>query len=80
MVELGFRWAAGGRVEWSDVSLMPFGHGDGGGGPTREMLERGFPAQARAAEREAGEGVRAARGRLDVAGEGLRSMYFEERL
>ena len=25
---------------WSDVSLMPFGHGDGGGGPTREMLER----------------------------------------
>ena len=26
---------------WSDWSLMPFGHGDGGGGPTREMLERG---------------------------------------
>lgn len=26
--------------DWSDVSLMPFGHGDGGGGPTREMLER----------------------------------------
>ncbi|MFT6761988.1 MAG: alpha-mannosidase [Candidatus Aldehydirespiratoraceae bacterium] len=25
---------------WSDVSLMPFGYGDGGGGPTREMLER----------------------------------------
>lgn len=25
---------------WSSVSLMPFGHGDGGGGPTREMLER----------------------------------------
>ena len=25
---------------WSRVSLMPFGHGDGGGGPTREMLER----------------------------------------
>ncbi len=25
---------------WSDHSLMPFGHGDGGGGPTREMLER----------------------------------------
>ncbi len=25
---------------WSDDSLMPFGHGDGGGGPTREMLER----------------------------------------
>ncbi len=25
---------------WSDASLMPFGHGDGGGGPTREMLER----------------------------------------
>ena len=25
---------------WSRDSLMPFGHGDGGGGPTREMLER----------------------------------------
>jgi alpha-mannosidase len=25
---------------WSADSLMPFGHGDGGGGPTREMLER----------------------------------------
>jgi alpha-mannosidase len=25
---------------WSDVSLMPFGFGNGGGGPTREMLER----------------------------------------
>ena len=25
---------------WSTASLMPFGHGDGGGGPTREMLER----------------------------------------
>ncbi len=26
--------------EWSSWSLMPFGYGDGGGGPTREMLER----------------------------------------
>ncbi|MGI9578754.1 MAG: alpha-mannosidase, partial [Microthrixaceae bacterium] len=25
---------------WSDHSLMPFGYGDGGGGPTAEMLER----------------------------------------
>ena len=25
---------------WSSDSLMPFGWGDGGGGPTREMLER----------------------------------------
>ncbi|HNJ98561.1 MAG TPA: glycoside hydrolase family 38 C-terminal domain-containing protein, partial [Ilumatobacteraceae bacterium] len=25
---------------WSDMSLMPFGHGNGGGGPTREMIER----------------------------------------
>lgn len=25
---------------WSSDSMMPFGHGDGGGGPTREMLER----------------------------------------
>ena len=28
------------EAAWSDWSLMPFGHGDGGGGPTREMLER----------------------------------------
>ena len=25
---------------WSDWSLMPYGHGNGGGGPTREMIER----------------------------------------
>ncbi|MFM7686566.1 MAG: alpha-mannosidase, partial [Actinomycetota bacterium] len=25
---------------WSDWSLMPYGHGNGGGGPTREMVER----------------------------------------
>ena len=25
---------------WSNVSLIPFGYGDGGGGPTREMLDR----------------------------------------
>jgi alpha-mannosidase len=25
---------------WSNVSLTPFGYGDGGGGPTREMLAR----------------------------------------
>lgn len=25
---------------WSSESLLPFGYGDGGGGPTREMLER----------------------------------------
>ena len=25
---------------WSNVSLVPFGYGDGGGGPTRDMLER----------------------------------------
>jgi alpha-mannosidase len=25
---------------WSQWSLVPFGYGDGGGGPTREMLER----------------------------------------
>lgn len=25
---------------WSDWSLVPYGHGDGGGGPTREMLAR----------------------------------------
>ncbi len=25
---------------WSDWALMPFGHGNGGGGPTREMMER----------------------------------------
>lgn len=26
--------------DWSDWSLMPYGHGNGGGGPTREMLGR----------------------------------------
>ncbi|MDP9463876.1 MAG: glycosyl hydrolase-related protein, partial [Actinomycetota bacterium] len=26
--------------DWSNWSLMPFGHGNGGGGPTREMIER----------------------------------------
>lgn len=25
---------------WSDWSLMPYGYGNGGGGPTREMIER----------------------------------------
>ena len=25
---------------WSNWSLMPFGHGNGGGGPTREMIQR----------------------------------------
>ncbi len=25
---------------WSDWSMMPYGHGNGGGGPTREMIER----------------------------------------
>ena len=36
------RYAEGNFREhgWSDWSLMPFGHGNGGGGPTREMLER----------------------------------------
>ena len=36
------RYAEGNFKEhgWSDWSLMPFGHGNGGGGPTREMLER----------------------------------------
>ena len=35
-------YAAGNFADkaWSNVSIMPFGHGDGGGGPTREMLER----------------------------------------
>jgi alpha-mannosidase len=27
---------------WSDWALMPYGHGNGGGGPTREMVERGL--------------------------------------
>ena len=29
------------------MSLVPFGYGDGGGGPTREMVARGAPAGAR---------------------------------
>ena len=56
---------------WSGWSLVPFGYGDGGGGPTREMLERAAPAgrprrhaarRARCAERvlrpRRGRGVR----------------------
>jgi alpha-mannosidase len=35
MAEANFR-----EHGWSDWSLMPFGHGNGGGGPTREMVER----------------------------------------
>src|SRR3954452_6044930 len=36
------RYAEGNFKEhgWSGWSLMPFGHGNGGGGPTHEMLER----------------------------------------
>lgn len=34
--EAGFREHA-----WSDWALMPYGYGNGGGGPTREMVERG---------------------------------------
>ena len=36
------RYAEGNFKEhgWSNWSLMPFGHGNGGGGPTREMMER----------------------------------------
>ena len=38
--EFGFSIANFKDHAWSTDSLMPFGHGDGGGGPTREMLER----------------------------------------
>ncbi len=38
--EFGFSIANFKDHAWSADSLMPFGHGDGGGGPTREMLER----------------------------------------
>ena len=38
--EVGFSVANFHDHGWSSDSLMPFGHGDGGGGPTREMLER----------------------------------------
>ena len=38
--EVGFAVANFRDHGWSTHSLMPFGHGDGGGGPTREMLER----------------------------------------
>ncbi len=38
--EFGFSVANFRDHAWSKDSLMPFGHGDGGGGPTREMLER----------------------------------------
>ncbi len=39
-VELAYAQANFNDKGWSDWSLMPFGYGDGGGGPTREMLER----------------------------------------
>jgi alpha-mannosidase len=39
-VELAYAAANFRDAAWSDWSLVPFGHGDGGGGPTREMLER----------------------------------------
>ena len=38
--EFGFSITNFKEHAWSRDSLMPFGHGDGGGGPTREMLER----------------------------------------
>jgi alpha-mannosidase len=38
--EFGFSITNFKEHAWSTDSLMPFGHGDGGGGPTREMLER----------------------------------------
>ena len=31
--------------DWASVSLMPFGYGDGGGGPTKEMYERAIMAR-----------------------------------
>ncbi len=39
-VELAYAQANFSDKGWSNWSLMPFGYGDGGGGPTREMLER----------------------------------------
>lgn len=42
-------WDRFGQKEYSDVTLMTYGYGDGGGGPTKEMLEnqrrlcRGIP-------------------------------------
>ena len=70
---------------WSDWSLMPFGHGDGGGGPTREMLERaarladldGVPPVALGhAERVLRRGR--GRGRRRCAGAGVGGeLYFE---
>jgi alpha-mannosidase len=39
-VELAFSVGRFAEHAWSGWSLMPFGYGDGGGGPTREMLER----------------------------------------
>lgn len=38
--ELSYAQANFADKGWSDWSLMPFGYGNGGGGPTREMLER----------------------------------------
>jgi alpha-mannosidase len=38
--ELGDSMARFAEHAWSNVSLVPYGYGDGGGGPTREMLAR----------------------------------------
>ena len=48
------------QKELQDDVLMTFGYGDGGGGPTREMLENlraaaAFPAMPRARQRSAGD-------------------------
>jgi alpha-mannosidase len=38
--ELGETWRNFTGKRWNDFSLLSFGHGDGGGGPSEEMLER----------------------------------------
>lgn len=38
--DLGETWQRFRGKRWHDETLLSFGHGDGGGGPTREMLER----------------------------------------
>ena len=53
---------------WSNVSLIPYGYGDGGGGPTREMLARAdrladLDRHAPGRARLAGAVLRARRGR-----------------
>ncbi len=74
---------------WSNLSIMPFGHGDGGGGPTREMLERarrmvdldGVPQVTQASPASFFDAVRAESAKAEAVGTDVPvwrgELYFE---